>query len=136
MVTNNKDLYNIRVGSEDKKKEFKRRTANIKEECKATPRDIYEAGLKVYEKDKTIDHILNRRDKTITERDIYLYLLIDSNKRIMGFNRQLKNNSGRYKDLADDENVLYLYDENGNEITQIELDAETLLLKNEMLRDL
>ena len=134
MVTNNKDLYNIRVGSEDKKKEFRRRTANIKEECKATPRDIYEAGLKVYEKGKTINHILNRRDKTITERDIYLYLLIDSNKRIIGFNRQLKNKSDRYKELADDDNVLYLYDENGNEITQIELDAEKLLLKNEMLK--
>ena len=52
----------------------------------------------------------------------------------MGFNRQLKNNSDRYKELADDDNVLYLYDENGNEITQIELDAETLLLKNEMLK--
>ena len=119
MVTNNKDLYNIRVGSEDKKKEFKRRTANIKEECKATPRDIYEAGLKVFEEGDSEAQILYRRNKTVSERDTFFNLFIDRNKRITAFNRQLRNKNKRYKDYTDEKDVVFVFDEEGKPLETI-----------------
>lgn len=119
MAKKENDVYTLRVGNADKKAEFKSRTQKLKEEKNITQREIYEAGLKVYEKGNSEAQILNRRNKTISERDLFLSMLIDSNLKIMAYNRQLRNKNKRYKDYDDDKDVINIFDENGNQIKEV-----------------
>ena len=116
MATNNKDQYNFRVGSADKKKDFQRRTKKLKEEKKVSAREIYEAGLRVYEKGNSEAQILNRRNKTIAERDTFFNSFIERNKLITAYNRQLRNKSKRYKDYTDEKDIIRVFDEEGKEL--------------------
>lgn len=113
MATNNQDQYNFRVGSADKKKDFQRRTNKLKEEKNVSAREIYEAGLKVYEKGNSEAQILNRRNKTISERDALFNLFLEKNKLIVAYNRQLRHKNNRYKDYDDEKDVLFVFDEEG-----------------------
>jgi len=119
MATNNKDQYNFRVGSADKKKDFQRRTKKLKEEKQVSPREIYEAGLRVYEKGNSEAQILNRRNKTISERDTLFNLFIEKNRLITAYNRQLRSKNKRYKDYTDDKDVLFVFDEEGKELDKL-----------------
>ena len=116
MATNNKDQYNFRVGSADKKKDFQRRTKKLKEEKKVSAREIYEAGLRVYEKGNSEAQILNRRNKTIAERDTFFNSFIERNKLITAYNRQLRNKNKRYKDYTDEKDIIRVFDEEGKEL--------------------
>ena len=65
----NADQYNFRVGTAQKKADFQSRTNRLKEEKNISAREIYEAGLKVFEEGDSEAQILYRRNKTISERD-------------------------------------------------------------------
>ena len=119
MATNNKDQYNFRVGSAEKKKDFKDRTNKLKEEKNVSAREIYEAGLRVFENGNSEAQILNRRNKTISERDMFFNLFIDSNLKIKAYNRQLRNKNERYRDYTDKKDVLTVYDKDGNELKEL-----------------
>lgn len=128
----NADQYNFRVGSAQKKADFQSRTNKLKEEKNVSAREIYEAGLRVFEQGTSEAQILNRRNKTISERDIFFNLFLDRNSRIIAFNRQLRNKSKRYNNYSDDKDVLIIFDDEGNELNQIQLNDETIKLKKEM----
>lgn len=113
------DVYTLRVGSADKKENFKRRTQKLKEEKNISQREIYEAGLKVFEKGNSEAQILNRRNKTISERDTFFNLFIERNKLITAYNRQLRNKNKRYKDYTDEKDVIIVFDEEGNPLDTI-----------------
>lgn len=135
--TNNKknrnaDQYNFRVGTAQKKADFQSRTNKLKEEKNVSAREIYEAGLRVFEQGTSEAQILNRRNKTIAERDIFFNLFLDRNSRIIAFNRQLRNKSKRYNNYSDDKDVLIIFDDEGNELNQIQLNDETIKLKKEI----
>ena len=83
MAKKENDVYTLRVGNADKKADFKSRTQKLKEEKNITQREIYEAGLRVYEKGNSEAQILNRRNKTIAERDTLFNLFIQKNKLIV-----------------------------------------------------
>ena len=134
MATNNKDQYNFRVGSEEKKEEIRKRTNALREEQNISAREIYEAGLRVYERGSNIQQLLDRRSKAISERDIFLNLFIDRNLKIMALNRRLRNKSDRYNDYHDEKDVLIIYDEFGDQITNINLTKDQQKLKNEFER--
>lgn len=119
MATNNKDQYNFRVGTAEKKAEFKDRTNRLKEEKNITAREIYEAGLKVYENGRSEVQILNRRNKAISERDMFLEMFLQSNNKITALNRQLRYKNNRYKDYTDEKDVIKIYDRNGEEIKEV-----------------
>jgi len=111
-----KDKYQIRLGSEDKKEEVKKRCKKLKAKG-YTQADIFEAGLLALEEGNKEQQIIYKRTKTIAERDKALIIIKDSNLRIEAYNRQLKNkNSSRYNDLKIDADVIKIYDEKGNEI--------------------
>ena len=116
MAKKENDVYTLRVGSADKKDDFKSRTQKLKEEKNITQREIYEAGLRVYEKGNSEAQILNRRNKTITERDTLFNLFIQKNKLIVAYNRQLRNKNKRYKDYTDEKDVINVFDEEGKEL--------------------
>lgn len=135
MATDNKDQYNFRVGTAEKKDDFKRRTNKLKEEKNISAREIYEAGLKVYEKGNSEAQILNRRNKAISERDIFFNLFVDRNSKIIALNRQLRNKNKRYNNYTDEKDVLFIYDENGNQLNQIRItDEEIIKLKKQIER--
>lgn len=113
------DVYTLRVGSADKKENFKRRTQKLKEEKNISQREIYEAGLKVYEKGHSEAQILNRRNKTIAERDTFFNMFIERNKLITAYNRQLRNKNKRYKYYTDEKDVVFVFDEEGKPIDTI-----------------
>ena len=96
----NADQYNFRVGTAQKKADFQSRTNKLKEEKNVSAREIYEAGLRVFEQGTSEAQILNRRNKTIAERDIFFNLFLDRNSRIIAFNRQLRNKSKRYNNYC------------------------------------
>ena len=131
MATNNKDQYNFRVGSEEKKEEIRKRTNALREERNISAREIYEAGLRVFERGSNIQQLLDRRGKAISERDIFLNLLIDRNSKITVLNRALRNKSDRYNNYDDHKDVLIIYDEYGDQITNIDLTDDQQKLKNE-----
>ena len=116
MAKKENDVYTLRVGNADKKADFKSRTQKLKEEKNITQREIYEAGLRVYEKGNSEAQILNRRNKTITERDTLFNLFIQKNKLIVAYNRQLRNKNKRYKDYTDEKDVINVFDEEGKEL--------------------
>lgn len=114
---NRKDIYPIRLGSEDKKEEIQKRCKQLKDSKGYTQVEIFEAGLLALEGGNDEQQIIYKKNKTIAERDKALIKVKDSNLRIEAYNRQLKNkNSSRYKDLKIDEDVIKIYDEKGNEI--------------------
>lgn len=113
------DVYTLRTGNAEKKAEFKERTRKLKEEKNISQREIYEAGLKVYEKGNSEAQILNRRNKTIAERDTFFNLFIERNKLIIAYNRQLRNKNKRYKDYTDEKDVINVFDEEGRELDAI-----------------
>ena len=116
MAKKENDVYTLRVGNADKKADFKSRTQKLKEEKNITQREIYEAGLRVYEKGNSEAQILNRRNKTIAERDTLFNLFIQKNKLIVAYNRQLRNKNKRYKDYTDEKDVINVFDEEGKEL--------------------
>jgi len=118
MATNNNDLYNFRAGSEEKKKDFQDRTRKLNEN-NVSAREIYEAGLRVFEKGNSEAQILNRRNKTIAERDTFFNMFIERNKLIMAYNRQLRNKNKRYKDYDDEKDVVFVFDEEGKPLDTI-----------------
>ena len=118
-MVDNSDLYNFRVGDESKKKEFQRRTRKLKKDRNITQKEIYEAGLKVFEKGDSEAQILHRRNKIISERDFYLSSLIEHNLLITAYNRKLRNKNKRYANYTDEKDVIKIFNENGDEIKEV-----------------
>lgn len=119
MTKKENDVYTLRVGSAEKKADFKSRTQELKENQNITQREIYEAGLRVFEKGHSEAQILNRRNKTISERDIFFNLFIEKNRLITAYNRQLRNKNKRYKDFTDEKDVIFVFDEEGNLLDKV-----------------
>ena len=92
-------------------------------------------GLKVFEKGLSEQQILNRRNKTLAERDIFFNLFLEKNLLIINFNKQLRDKNKRYKDYTREKDVLMLFDKNGNELKPIQLDDETIKLKKQIEKE-
>lgn len=131
MATDNSDLYNFRAGNNETKKEFQQRTEKLKEK-NISPRDIYEAGLMVFEAGNTEQQLLFRRNKTITERDVFFNLFIDRNIKISALNRMLRNKNNRYNDFDDNKDVIKLFNKDGAELQTVPLNDDGKALKNEI----
>ena len=129
-MANENDVYTLRTGNADKKKEFKQRTQKLKEEKNISQREIYEAGLKVFEEGRSEAQILNRRNKTIAERDTFFNLFIEKNLLITSYNRQLRNKNKRYKDYTDEKDVVNVYDIDGKPLTEMPTKKPNTKLKN------
>ena len=135
MATDNSDQLNFRVGSKEKKDEFINRTKSLRKSKKISSRDIYEAGLRVFEKGESEQQILDRRSKTISERDVFFNLFIDRNSKLVAYNRRLRNKNKRYNNYKDDKDVILVYDKDGNKLNQIDLTEDDVELKKQIEKD-
>jgi len=110
-----KDKYQIRLGSEDKKEEFKKRCKNLKDSKGYTQADIFEAGLMALEGGNDEQQLIYKKQKAISERDNAIAQVNSLNNLIEAYNRQLKNkHKTRYKDLDVAASVKAIYDSEGN----------------------